>query len=238
MLALTLALPFAASAEPTGLLRTDGVPVKLMEPGALEAELALHSRNAVPFERFSDEFVKHALATGIDWRTKGAVTPAKDQGAHGYAQCSEPAGAAAPHPVRRLISARGCTRYCGTFGRTCAFEGQYAIHSGHGLRNFSEEQLVECIGWTKDQYGYVAGTADGTPGHGFEDMAVYPPYVEAGYKDTNPPIPGHPCKYDKSKIIVGTDNGWVRLKCRAFVLLPRHFLVAVTVISQHTTLIV
>ena len=52
MLALTLALPLAASAEPTGLLRTDGVPVKLMEPGALEAELALHSRNAAPFERF------------------------------------------------------------------------------------------------------------------------------------------------------------------------------------------
>lgn len=84
---LTLALPFVASAEPTGLLRTDGVPVKLMEPGVLEAELELHTRNSVPFQRFSDDFVKHALATGIDWREKGAVTPAKDQGAHGYVQC-------------------------------------------------------------------------------------------------------------------------------------------------------
>jgi hypothetical protein len=124
-------------------------------------------------------------------------------------------------------------RYCGTFGRTCAFEGQYAIHSGHGLRNFSEEQLVECIGWTKDQYGYVAGTADGTPGHGFEDMAVYPPYVEAGYKDTNPPIPGHPCKYDKSKIVVGTDNGWVRLKCLAFVFLAFVFLAWHCLVAGH-----
>ena len=79
------------------------------------------------------------------------------------------------------------------------------------LRIFSEEQLVECIGWTKDQFGYVAGSAT-EPGHGFEDMNVYPPYVEAGYKDTNPPIPGHPCKYDKSKVIVGTDSGWVRSK--------------------------
>jgi|EP01043_Picozoa_sp_COSAG02_P005976 hypothetical protein len=103
-------------------------------------------------------------------------------------------------------------RYCGTFGRTCAFEGQYAMHSGHGLRNFSEEQLVECIGWTKDQFGYVAGSGTDDPGHGFEDMNVYPPYVEAGYKDTNPPIPGHPCKYDKSKVIAGTNNGWVRRK--------------------------
>ena len=113
---LALALPLAATAEPTGMLRTDGVPVKLMEPGALEAELELHSRSTVPFKPFSPEFVKHALATGVDWREKGAVTPAKDQGAHGY---------------------------CGTFGRTCAFEGQYAIKSGHGLRNFSEEQLVQ-----------------------------------------------------------------------------------------------
>lgn len=80
---LVLALPFGTSAEPTGLLRTDGVPVKLMEPGALEAELALHSQNSVPSERFSDEFVQHALKTGVDWREKGAVTPAKDQGAHG-----------------------------------------------------------------------------------------------------------------------------------------------------------
>ena len=111
----------------------------------------------------------------------------------------------------QLTSACALSRYCGTFGRTCAFEGQYAMHSGHGLRNFSEEQLVECIGWTKDQFGYVAGSAT-EPGHGFEDMNVYPPYVEAGYKDTNPPIPGHPCKYDKSKVIVGTNNGWVRSK--------------------------
>jgi hypothetical protein len=153
---LALALPLAVTAEPTGMLRTDGVPVKLMEPGALEAELQLHSSRAVPFKPFSAEFVKHALAKGADWREKGAVTPAKDQGAHGY---------------------------CGTFGRTCAFEGQYAIHSGHGLRNFSEEELVECIGWTTDQFGYVAGT-DTEPGHGFVDMRVYPPYVEAGCEYT------------------------------------------------------
>ena len=49
--------------------------------------------------------MKKALATSIDWRKRGLVTPAKDQGAHGY---------------------------CGTFGRVAAAEGQYARHSGHG----------------------------------------------------------------------------------------------------------
>ena len=78
-------------------LRTDGVPVHLMGPGELEAEFELSSRNAEIAGTFSPEFVKHALATGVDWVKKGAVTPAKDQGAHGY---------------------------CGTFGRTCAAEGQ------------------------------------------------------------------------------------------------------------------
>jgi hypothetical protein len=73
----------SAWATPTGSLRTDGVPVQLMPPGALEAELARHSTNSVPFEPFSDAFVQHALKTGVDWREKGAVTPAKDQGAHG-----------------------------------------------------------------------------------------------------------------------------------------------------------
>ena len=42
-------------------------------------------------------------------------------------------------------------------------------------------------------------------------MNVYPPYVEAGYKDTNPPIPGHPCKWDKSKVIKGTDTGFTNV---------------------------
>ena len=153
-------------------LRTDGMPVTLAEPGQMAAEFAELTRHSVVPKRFSDSFVAHALATGVDWRTKGAVTPAKDQGAHGY---------------------------CGTFGRTCAAEGQYALHSGHRLRNFSEEQLVECIGWTKDQFGYFSVK-------GFMDSALYP-YVKAGYPDQNPPIPGYPCKYDAAQVIAGTSNG-------------------------------
>jgi len=152
-------------------LRTVGVPVILMEPGHLEAELMLHSQNALLSAKFSANDVATALAEGVDWRAKGAVTPAKDQGAHGY---------------------------CGTFGRTCAAEGQYAIHSGHGLRNFSEEELVECIGWDKDQFTYFQN-------HGFMSSEDYP-YNTTG-PDMDPPIPGKSCKWDGSKVIPGTSDG-------------------------------
>ena len=30
----------------------------------------------------------------------------------------------------------------------------------------------------------------------------------SAYPDTNPPVPGNPCRYDKSKVVVGTDNGF------------------------------
>ena len=53
-------------------LRTDGVPVMLMEPGQLEAEMELHSKDAVVSAPFSAAFVERALKEGVDWRDKGA----------------------------------------------------------------------------------------------------------------------------------------------------------------------
>jgi len=152
-------------------LRPDGVPVVLLPPGFLEAELK--TETAYAFQKFPDAFVKKALSHPVDWRTRGAVTPAKDQGAHGY---------------------------CGTFGRVAAAEGQYALRSGRGLRNFSEEELVDCIGWDKDQFGYFSV-------HGFIDSADYP-YNTTG-PDMDPPIPDHPCLYgqQKEKVIEGTALG-------------------------------
>jgi len=152
-------------------LRTDHIPVQLLPQGALQAEFDLQAKHSVLSTTLEPMAMEEALATGVDWKGKGAVTPAKDQGALGY---------------------------CGTFGRVAAAEGQYALHGGHGLRNFSEEELVDCIGWDKDQFTYFAAK-------GFMDSAAYP-YNGTGH-NTDPPIPGRPCRYNKAAVIAGTDDG-------------------------------
>ena len=121
--------------------------------------------------RISTILRANAKNTPIDWREKGAVTPAKDQGPLGF---------------------------CGTFGRTAAAEGQFAIHN-HELRNFSEEELIDCIGWDQDQFSYFAE-------YGYMDMSAYP-YIPNGTTTDEPPIPGKPCKYDAKQAIPGTLNG-------------------------------
>jgi len=153
-------------------LRTDGIGVKLLPEGALEAEVSRQNQDRpdYPFKNFSEAYVTKALSRGIDWRDYGWVTPAKDQGAHGF---------------------------CGTFGRVASAEGQYARFY-HTLRNFSEEELIDCIGWDRDQFSYFSV-------QGFMDSEQYP-YDPTNYPDVDPPVPDHPCQYEATQVVPGTNN--------------------------------
>jgi hypothetical protein len=99
-----------------------------LAPGEYERGLKAQGAPETPFKNFSDAYVAKALATPTDWVALGAVTPVKDQGAHGY---------------------------CGTFGRVAAAEGQFARATGT-LVSFSEQELISCIGWDMDQYSFFA----------------------------------------------------------------------------------
>lgn len=57
---------------------------------ALRAEARINDAPQVPFTNFSAAYVANALAELTDWRTKGAVTPVKDQGPHGAFVSLEP----------------------------------------------------------------------------------------------------------------------------------------------------
>lgn len=168
MLRLLAAVGLVAASE----LRRDGAAVTFPPAGHLYAEFAALSKSAYPFKPFSPSFVKKALSTPTNWTARGAVTPAKDQGPHGY---------------------------CGTFGRVGAAEGQYALRSGLPLASFSEEELVDCVGWDREQFPYFAA-------NGFMSSKDYP-YNLSAYPDQDPPIPGNPCRFSKSKAIAGTGGG-------------------------------
>ena len=165
---LTLfALATGAAAAPRADLLDASYP--RTTAAALRAEARINDAPQVPFVNFSDGYVQAALSSPTDWVARGAVTAVKDQGLHGY---------------------------CGTFGRVGSAEGQWALRSGQGLASFSEEMLIDCIGWDRDQYSYFAP-------RGFMTSAAYP-YNESAYPDQDPPIPGNPCKFDARGVVKGT----------------------------------
>jgi cathepsin L len=69
-----------------------------------------------PGDKVYSSEVNNLRADTIDWRTKGAVTPVKDQGSCGS---------------------------CWAFSSTGSLEGAY-FNSGKSLTSFSEQQLVDC----------------------------------------------------------------------------------------------
>jgi len=140
----------------------------------LEFDMEKEGITPYPFKPFSKSYVQRALSDGVDWTTdpRGVVTAVKNQGPHGY---------------------------CGTFGRIDNAEGQYALHSGQPARNLSVEQLVDCVGWSRNQMPSILGLPGAkTPGlMSWEDY----PYNISKYPDTNPPVPGNPCKFDPAKVV-------------------------------------
>ena len=164
-------VPLSTSSS-SNLLRRDGIEVIKPPHGQLQEQYARLLQDGFPFKSFSDSYVTTAKADPKNWTALGLVTPIKDQGPHGY---------------------------CGTFGRVGAAEGQYVKQGGGKLTSFSEEELVDCIGWDMNQFSYFSEK-------GFMTTAEYP-YNETAYPDQDPPIPGNPCKYDSSKIVSKTGQG-------------------------------
>jgi len=140
-----------------------------LTPAEVRRELRVNDAPEYAFKNFSDAYVKRALATSVSWVEKGAVTPVKDQGPHGY---------------------------CGTFGRVGNAEGQWVLRGGGNLTSFSEEELIDCVGWSLDQFAFFSVK-------GFMTSEAYP-YNETAYPDQNPPIPGNPCRYSAASTVMGT----------------------------------
>lgn len=112
-----------------------------------------------PFTPFSEAFVAKALAAGVDWRARGAVTGVKSQGSHGV---------------------------CGTFGQTQSAESQYFLGGGGAnphkqprpLTPFSEQQLLSCNGGHGEAYIYYSV--------GLESSQSYP-FNQSAWADNDPP---------------------------------------------------
>ncbi|KAL4456483.1 hypothetical protein ABPG74_000590 [Tetrahymena malaccensis] len=107
-------------------------------------------KNYVQKKQAIDEAIKPAIS--IDWRTKGVVTPVKNQG-----ECGS----------------------CWAFSATAAMESYNAIHNKVLLR-FSEQEFVDCT--TEANGGFYSfGCEGGVPGEAIRYASLYGVKTEAEY---------------------------------------------------------
>lgn len=147
-----------------------------LTPAEFKAFLGLKPRDNAYIRSQNAEVLPPAASNDIDWTTKGAVTPVKDQ-----AQCGS----------------------CWAFSTTGSVEGAYFLKTGQ-LNSVSEQQLVDCAGSSGNQ-GCNGGLMDDAfnwiiSHKGIGSEASYPytardgtcknvPSVStiSGYKDVSPP---------------------------------------------------
>lgn len=96
------------------------------------------------------ELLEVDIPKTLDWRTKGAVTPVKNQG-----QCGS----------------------CWAFSATGSLEAAFFLKHGN-LKSFSEQQLVDCAGGKWGNYGCGGGLMDSAfkyiESYPLEEEGVYP----------------------------------------------------------------
>ena len=97
---LRLLLTASAASAASAAADYDESAFRRLTPAEARREFRADDAPQIPFVNFSSAYVKRALATSVSWVDKGAVTPVKNQGPHGYACTTIPRPQPPPPPSK------------------------------------------------------------------------------------------------------------------------------------------